>query len=223
MGDTKKLYKTISDINQRWDADVVTRGAVARNGARLSTGFAAVDALLDGGFPAGGLTALVGKPTSGATSLALSALAGTTGHAAALDPAARFDPVYATRLGVDLARLVIARPDNLLGALEIARHLVRAASLLLLDTPDPLPDEAVRRLLVDLRASDCVLLVIVPQADHVPVGASLVLHAERLLWLVDEEDVCGYRARVTVLRGRIVPAERAAEFEVYWGARGDTL
>jgi hypothetical protein len=80
---------------------------------RLATGVAAIDALLEGGFPTGRLCEIAGPPSSGRTSLALSLLARiTAGHgelAAVVDRADAFDPRSAQAAGVDLGRVLWAR------------------------------------------------------------------------------------------------------------------
>jgi hypothetical protein len=84
--------------------------------ARLPTGLAALDELLDGGLPCGAITELVGKGSSGRTSLTLAVLANATqrGEVVAwIDPQDALDPVSAKAAGVDLQRLLWVRPTGL--------------------------------------------------------------------------------------------------------------
>ncbi|MDH3519508.1 MAG: hypothetical protein OEM49_03550 [Myxococcales bacterium] len=81
----------------------------------LATGLREIDALLEGGFPRGGLSEIAGPVSSGRTSLALALLAHTTraGEVAALvDAADAFDPGSAEAAGVALARVLWARPAS---------------------------------------------------------------------------------------------------------------
>jgi protein ImuA len=82
----------------------------------LSCGRADVDALLPGGgFPRGALSALSGGPASGKTGVALAALreAQASGALAAfVDGRGELYPPAALALGVDLARLLIVRPER---------------------------------------------------------------------------------------------------------------
>jgi hypothetical protein len=84
----------------------------ALGGRRISTGLAALDALLDGGFPRGQVAELVGPRTSGRTRVLLGALAGVTGRgawAALVDGTDGLDPAAAAALGVPLGRLLWIR------------------------------------------------------------------------------------------------------------------
>ena len=77
-----------------------------------ATGFAELDALLGGGIPRGQITELVGKASSGCTSVVLSLLAEATARqevAAYIDAADCFDPPSAERAGVVLDRLLWVR------------------------------------------------------------------------------------------------------------------
>lgn len=86
----------------------------------VPTGIAALDTLLEGGFPVGAITEMVGPQCSGRTSAALAFLAGMTqaGNVAAwIDVNDVLDPESAAAAGVELARLlwvrcgVIPKPD----------------------------------------------------------------------------------------------------------------
>lgn len=80
----------------------------------VSSGWAAVDALLPGGgFPRGAFSELSGGRASGKMAVALSTLArgmGEHGLAAFVDGRGELYPPAATALGVDLARLLVVRP-----------------------------------------------------------------------------------------------------------------
>ena len=77
-----------------------------------TTGFAELDDLLGGGIPRGQITELVGKASSGCTSVVLSLLAEATARqeiAAYIDASDCFDPPSAERVGVALDRLLWVR------------------------------------------------------------------------------------------------------------------
>jgi recombination protein RecA len=82
------------------------------SGPRIATGLAALDALLDGGFPRGQVAELVGPRTSGRTRVLLGTLASVTGRgawAALVDGTDGLDPAAAAALGVPLGRLLWIR------------------------------------------------------------------------------------------------------------------
>lgn len=86
-----------------------------------------LDRLLDGGLPRGQLVELVGSRTSGRFSTLLAALAAATGvgeAAALVDLGDNLDPESAAALGVDLSRLLWARPARLKEALAAAEMLL---------------------------------------------------------------------------------------------------
>jgi RecA/RadA recombinase len=77
-----------------------------------ATGIASVDELLDGGFPVGAISEIVGPACSGRTSLALAFLAVRTGEerfCAWVDAEDAFDPESAAASGVRLGQLLWVR------------------------------------------------------------------------------------------------------------------
>lgn len=93
----------------------------------LPTGLDAVDQLLGGGLPRGRLTELVGRKSGGRFSVVLAALASATsaGDAAALvDRGGHFDPQAALEAGVELERILWARPRRVKEALAAAEMLL---------------------------------------------------------------------------------------------------
>lgn len=105
------------------------------------TALSAVDRLLAGGLPRGRLVELVGGRSSGRFSIAIAALAATTaaGEVAALvDVANHLDPQLAALAGVDLERLLWARPGHLRKALVSAEMLLDGGfPLVVLDLGQP--------------------------------------------------------------------------------------
>ncbi|MFC7050521.1 recombinase RecA [Emcibacter nanhaiensis] len=106
----------------------------------VSTGSLGLDIALGiGGLPKGRIIEIYGPESSGKTTLALHAAAEiqrTGGVAAFVDAEHALDPVYASKLGVDIDELLISQPDTGEQALEIADTLVRsgAVDLLVVDS-----------------------------------------------------------------------------------------
>lgn len=113
------------------------------DGRIVSTGFAALDAIIGpGGLPREAAVAIHGDGTSGKTTLALrlAAEAQATGSLVAyLDLARSLDPVEAAARGVRLEWLVVLTPRSIDDGLAMAGSLVggRAIDLLLVDLPGP--------------------------------------------------------------------------------------
>lgn len=105
---------------------------------RLSTGDAGLDAALGGGLPEGRVVELYGAPASGKTELALrlAAAAQRQGAAAFIDVDGALEGQRAAALGVDLGRLVVARPSCGEQALQLAEALLcsRSCALVVLDS-----------------------------------------------------------------------------------------
>lgn len=97
------------------------------------TGFAALDQALGiGGFPRGRITEIFGPANCGKTALALQAIAhgqGMGSGAAWIDAEHAFDPGFASRLGVDLARLPVAEPASAEEAMEMTRRLAASGAI----------------------------------------------------------------------------------------------
>jgi len=99
----------------------------------ISTGSLSLDIALGiGGLPKGRIIEIYGPESSGKTTLALHVIAEAQkkgGTCAFIDAEHALDPTYATKLGVNIADLLVAQPDNGEQALEITDTLVRSGSL----------------------------------------------------------------------------------------------
>src|SRR4051794_32645083 len=135
----------------------------------FATAVPALDRLLDGGLPRGQLVELVGARTSGRFSTLLAVLAAATGVgevAALVDLGDGLDPAAAATLGIDLERLLWARPARLKEALAAAEMLLAGGfPLVVLDLGVPPVrggrgiEAAWLRLARAARAHDAALLV----------------------------------------------------------------
>ena len=99
----------------------------------ISTGSLGLDIALGiGGLPKGRIVEIYGPESSGKTTLALHAVAEAQksgGVCAFVDAEHALDPVYASKLGVDLDDLLVSQPDTGEQALEIADTLVRSGAV----------------------------------------------------------------------------------------------
>ncbi len=99
----------------------------------VSSGALALDIALGiGGFPRGRIIEVYGPESSGKTTVALHAIAEvqrTGGQAAFIDAEHALDPLYASKLGVNIDELLLSQPDTGEQALEIAEALVRSGAV----------------------------------------------------------------------------------------------
>ena len=99
----------------------------------ISTGSLSLDIALGiGGLPKGRVVEIYGPESSGKTTLTLHAIAEAQkagGMAAFIDAEHAFDPIYAKKLGIDTANLIISQPDNGEQALEIADQLISSGAI----------------------------------------------------------------------------------------------
>ena len=99
----------------------------------ISTGSLGLDIALGvGGLPRGRVIEVYGPESSGKTTLALHVLAEAQkggGTVAFVDAEHALDPVYARKLGVNIAELIVSQPDTGEQALEIVDTLVRSNAI----------------------------------------------------------------------------------------------
>ncbi|MBF12917.1 MAG: recombinase RecA [Legionellales bacterium] len=99
----------------------------------ISTGSLGLDIALGiGGFPKGRIVEIYGPESSGKTTLTLHAVASCQkagGTAAFVDAEHALDPVYASKLGVNVDDLLVSQPDTGEQALEITDMLVRSGAV----------------------------------------------------------------------------------------------
>src|SRR6201995_4143230 len=117
------------------------KGSVMKLGSRdlglatdaVSTGSLGLDIALGiGGLPRGRVIEIYGPESSGKTTLALHVVAEIQkkgGVAAYVDAEHAMDPVYASKLGVDINEMLISQPDTGEQALEITDTLVRSGGV----------------------------------------------------------------------------------------------
>ena len=131
----KTLEQVLADIEKQFG-----KGAVMKLGEHpnqkidvISTGSLSLDINLGiGGYPKGRIIEIYGPESSGKTTFALHAIAEAQkkgGRAAFIDAEHALDPVYASKLGVNIDELLLSQPDNGEQALEICEALVRSGAI----------------------------------------------------------------------------------------------
>ena len=185
----------------------------------MPTAVPALDRLLPGGLPKGSLVEIAGRRSSGRYSLGLAALAAATsaGQPAALvDLGDHLDPQGAERAGVDLRRLLWARPRRAKEALAAAEMLVAAgfplvvADLGLSPRTRWVPDAAWVRLARSAAAQGATLLLSTPRrASGIAADAVVSSSAAHAVWQGSGSSprlLAGLSSRLTLEKhGRATP------------------
>ncbi len=146
----KTLDQVLLDIEKQFG-----KGAVMKLGDHehqkidtISSGSISLDIALGiGGYPKGRIIEIFGPESSGKTTFALHAIAEAQkkgGRAAFIDAEHALDPIYASKLGVNINDLLLSQPDNGEQALEICEALVRsgAISIIVVDSVAALVPQA---------------------------------------------------------------------------------
>jgi hypothetical protein len=187
---------------------------------RCATGLPALDDLLSGGFPRGGLSEVAGAPGSGRTSLALAVLARATSRGevtAVIDAADSFDPPSAEAAGVDLERVLWVRAPSEREALRALHPMLtaRGFGVVLVDLSGCEARLGARiwpRLRKEVAASDTALVVLADQRIvHTFSDLALELEPTRARFAAEPALLLALEGRAELVRNRRGPEQRSIE------------
>jgi len=234
------IEQLITAVQRRWGARALRfLDNAAPTVPVVPTGFAALDVALGiGGVPRGRLTELLGTPTSGMITIALTLIAQAQAQgdlAGYVDLSRTFDAEYAALVGIDLAALLLVRPFSAADALEMIQALVASSGVgvlvvdalaLLQSIPRDaaLLDQALRLLPGMLASSPCALVALTPLPYSPEMTRSLAfsgsllahtaairLHIVRENWLPAEHGPPGCHARISVLKHKLAATGQKAQ------------
>ncbi len=144
------LEQVIADLEKQYG-----KGSIMKLGEKyyqkvdvIPTGCMTLDnALGIGGLPKGRIIEIYGPESSGKTTVALHVIAEAQkmgGVAAFIDAEHALDPIYASKIGVDVQNLYLSQPDTGEQALDITEALVRsgAFSIVVIDSVAALTPKA---------------------------------------------------------------------------------
>src|SRR5437016_3670728 len=136
MEKEKALSTAVSQIRRSYGEGAIMKlgeAAAQREVSSIPTGALPLDLALGvGGIPRGRVVEIFGPESAGKTTVALHVIAEAQrkgGVAAFVDAEHALDPIYASRIGVNIDELLISQPDTGEQALEIVEVLVRSGAV----------------------------------------------------------------------------------------------
>jgi KaiC/GvpD/RAD55 family RecA-like ATPase len=224
-----KMNALLKTAHQRWGSAApqpLSHFLSEKEEYQISTGFSGLDEVISG-IPGGSVVEILGRLTSGATSLVhkiTGAAQGEANYAVYVDLDGTFDPVYAAQNGIKLDRLYLVHPQTNIQALDIARDLLRSTGrgIMVVDLGAALPDaRLLHRLTGAVATAGCIVVVLLLISDSTHPyrlfagsPATLRLQLERKAVLRDYGDIVGYQSTVNILKSRIPVKHSVVDIEI---------